>query len=34
VIVVTAIPNGLSVALNYIALPDQQPVPLSFDVSI
>lgn len=34
VISVTLIPNGIRVQGSYTALPDQQPVPLSFDVSV
>lgn len=30
--VVTPIPNGASIAISYIALPDQQPVALSFNL--
>jgi hypothetical protein len=33
-VTVTPIPNGISVAIVYVALPDRQPVPLSFDVSV
>jgi hypothetical protein len=34
VIAVSSIPNGLAVIVNYVALPDRQPVPLSFDVEV
>jgi hypothetical protein len=33
-IVVRAIQNGIAVSIVYVALPDRQPVPLSFDVSV
>lgn len=33
-VAVTPILNGISVAIVYFVLPDRQPVPLSFDVSV
>lgn len=34
VVKVAAIPNGITVNVQYVSLPDRQPVPLVFDVSI
>jgi len=33
-VVVTEITGGVSVVVNYVALPDKQPVSLSFDVKV
>jgi hypothetical protein len=33
-ITVTPIINGLAVVVNYVSLPDRQPVPLSFSVNV